>query len=150
MSELDLPFAEARPGDVAPARSLGEVVHAACAWCLLVLIDLVVKLAGFHRFYNIVRSCPTIGDVPAHARAKVARRACSAVDRASVYYFKRAWCLQRSAAAVCFLRLCGIRGELVIGVQKIPFYAHAWAEVDGRVVNDHPLVKSTYGEIARC
>ncbi len=150
MSGLDLRFEELTLGKVTPAASLGEVLQAVFAWQLLVMVDLVIKLAGFHRFYRLMASWPTAGSGPGKARAEVTRHTCTAVDRASLYYFKRAWCLQRSAAAVCFLRLRGIDAELVIGVRKIPFYAHAWAEVDGAVANDSVHVKSTYGEITRC
>ena len=78
-------------------------------------------------------------------------RACAAVERARVYYVKRAWCLQSAAAATCFARLVGARAELVIGVRHIPFYAHAWVEVDEHVVmNDRPELHTLYQVIARC
>jgi hypothetical protein len=150
MPGLDLRFEELTPGKVAPAASLREALQAVFAWQLLVMVDLVVKLAGFHRFYRLMGSWPTAGSGRGEARAEVTRETCTAVDRASLYYFKRAWCLQRSAAAVCFLRLRGIDAELVIGVRKIPFYAHAWAEVDGAVANDGAGVKASYVEITRC
>ena len=136
-----------------PLAPLGGVAEAALAlggWCMLALVDVALKAAGFHRFYRLVERCPTLGSQPEHRRAEVARRTCTAVDRARTYYFKRAWCLQRAAASVCLLRLRGIPAELVIGVRKIPFYAHAWTEVERTVVNDPPAVKSSFAEIVRC
>ena len=36
------------------------------------------------------------------------------------------------------------------GVQKLPFKAHAWVEVDGRVVNDKPYMREMYTVLDRC
>lgn len=124
---------------------------AICAWCLLALIDLALKFAGFRRFYRMIRSWPIVGAVPADARPELIRQTCAAMRSARPYYFRRARCLQSAAATVCFLRLRGIHAELVIGVRKIPFYAHAWVEVAGRVViNVRPALASHYTVIARC
>ncbi|HEX8692967.1 MAG TPA: lasso peptide biosynthesis B2 protein [Longimicrobium sp.] len=151
MSGADLQAA-APPVAVAAARTSAApgVLACVCGWLLLAATDMVLMLAGFHRFYGLVRGCPTLGTAPREARDVRVRTLCAAVDRAQSYYLKRAWCLQRSAAAVCLLRLRGVPADLVVGVQKIPFYAHAWAEVDGVVVNDSPSVKAMYPEIARC
>lgn len=75
---------------------------------------------------------------------------CSVVDRACVFYIKEVLCLQRSAATTCLLRKHGVPAELVIGAQHTPFRAHAWVEVDGRVINDKPYVSDIYGVIDRC
>lgn len=151
MSSLEAratPIEELRPADISPARTLAEKANVLGAFLLLVFIDLVMKAAGFNRFYRMLRGWPALGRPPKDPQAGA--RICVAVDRAATYYFKRAWCLQRSATAVCLLRLRGIKAQLVIGVQKIPFYAHAWAEVDGRVVNDHPLVQRRYTVLEKC
>ena len=75
---------------------------------------------------------------------------CRAVDLACIFYFKRVHCLQRSAAAACLLRTHGISAEMVIGVQQLPFRAHAWVEVDGCVVDDRPYVPEMYAVLSRC
>lgn len=137
-----------RPVDISPARTLSEQFAALGAFLVLLLVDAVIKLAGFNRFHRMIQNCPLLGRPPNDAA--ITQKLCTAVDRASTYYFKRAWCLQRSAAAVCLLRLRGIDARLTIGVQKIPFYAHAWAEVDGHVVNDLPQVQKKYTVIERC
>jgi hypothetical protein len=152
MSGLDLRFEApaAPPRGLAPARTPREAARAAAGWLLLAFADLAVKAAGFHRFYRMVERWPTRGSVPPERRRARAEEICTAVDRARTAYFKHAWCLQRAAASVIYLRLCGVRGELVIGVRKIPFQAHAWTEVDGAVVNDPAQLGATYAEIARC
>jgi hypothetical protein len=39
---------------------------------------------------------------------------------------------------------------MVIGAQQLPFKAHAWVEVDGRVVNDKQHVPEMYAVLNRC
>ena len=75
---------------------------------------------------------------------------CSSVDLACIWYWKEALCLQRSAATVCLLRSHGVNAELVIGTQQLPLKAHAWVEVEGRVVNDKPYTQEMYAVLDRC
>lgn len=75
---------------------------------------------------------------------------CRAVELASALYFKQARCLQRSAATACLLKKSGFPAEMVVGVQQIPFLAHAWVELDGRVVNDKPYMSEIYLVLSRC
>ena len=75
---------------------------------------------------------------------------CHAIDIAAAFYFKQTLCLQRSAAAACLLRRHGFAAELVIGVQQVPFLAHAWVELDGLVVNDKPYMSDMYSVLTRC
>lgn len=75
---------------------------------------------------------------------------CQAVDLAAVLYFRRVLCLQRSAATACLLKRYGFHAQLVIGVQQLPFAAHAWVEMDGLVVNDKPYISDIYSVLARC
>lgn len=144
---MDEPLERLRPMDVTPARTWHERLTALGAFCTLIFVDLVMKLAGFNRFHDLVRRWPTRDQ---STDRETAERICTAVDRAATYYFKRAWCLQRSATATCLLRWNGVPAELVIGVQKAPFYAHAWVEVEGRVLNDHPIVQDRYTVLERC
>jgi hypothetical protein len=144
-----LPFAsEVSPGSIAPPQTLGERVDAAFAWCALLTVDVVLKTAGFDRFLRLVRKCPVLAARRPHPEDF--RRITLAVDRAATRYFKRAWCLQRSAANVCLLRLRGIEAELVIGARKMPFAAHAWVEIGGQVINNHPIVQQRYAVLERC
>ena len=75
---------------------------------------------------------------------------CHAVELAAAFYFKNVRCLQRSAAAARLLKKFGFVAEMVIGVQQLPFVAHAWVEVDGRVVNDKPYMSEIYSVLSRC
>jgi hypothetical protein len=68
--------------------------------------------------------------------AEIVDQACRALRYARVWYPKRVRCLQRSAVLTCFLRHYGIPAQMVMGSQKIPFKAHAWAEVEGKAINE--------------
>ncbi len=74
---------------------------------------------------------------------------CQAVDLAAVLYFRSVLCLQRSAATACLLKRYGFPAQLVIGVQQLPFAAHAWVEMGGLVVNDKPYISDIYSVLAR-
>lgn len=137
-----------QPSDVAPSQTWTERCVTIFALLSLLLVDLVVRFAGFHRFYRLVRGFPVLGNRPASWPGTGG--VCSAVDRAATYYFKRAWCLQRSATAACLLRLRGVQAQLVIGARRMPFGAHAWVELEGRVVNDSPVVRKRFVVIERC
>ena len=73
-----------------------------------------------------------------------------AVDLAAALYFKPVLCLQRSAAAACLLKKQGHPAEMVIGVQQLPFVAHAWVELNGMVIGDKPYMREIYSELSRC
>lgn len=148
MPALESKIEELRPANLAAASSVGEYFLSMNAFVVLVGMDLVMRLCGFHRLHRLIRGFPCIGR--RFPEEQVVERLCTAVDRAATYYFKRAWCLQRSATTTCLLRLRGVPAEMVIGVKKIPFYAHAWVEVGGRVVNDHPMIQQRYTVLERC
>jgi transglutaminase superfamily protein len=86
-------------------------------------------------------------------RAKLGPRAprdlMQAIDLACVLYPKQVLCLQRSAATVLLLRRYGLKAELIIGAQTLPFKSHAWVEIDGAVVNDKPYMREIYRPIER-
>jgi Transglutaminase-like superfamily len=80
----------------------------------------------------------------------VVQEICGAIDMACIWYWKEVLCLQRSAATTCLLKRCGVPAQMVIGAQQMPFKAHAWVELDGRVVNDKPYVVEMYAVLDRC
>jgi hypothetical protein len=72
------------------------------------------------------------------------------MDMALIWYPKQVLCLQRSAATACLLKAYGVRAQMVIGAQQMPFRAHAWVEMEGRVVNDRPYIPEMYPVLDRC
>ena len=116
------------------------------AYWKLVEMDLCMTRREFAALYEKVRSCP----VASPSTASSVTQICAAVDLACIWYPKEVLCLQRSAATACLLRKYGINGQLVIGSSQLPFRAHAWVEVDGRVVNDKPYTNEMYAVLDRC
>jgi transglutaminase superfamily protein len=117
------------------------------AYLRLILFDLYLARGNFKALYHRVRACPT-RTIPLPANA--IERVCSAVDLASIWYWKEVLCLQRSAATACLLKRYAVPAQMVIGAQQMPFKAHAWVEVDGRVVNDKPYMREMYAVLDRC
>ncbi len=117
------------------------------AYWKLVLFDLYLTRGNFAALYHKVRNYPVRTNAP---NPDSVQRICYAVDLACIWYWKEALCLQRSAATACLLRQFGVLAQLVIGAQQMPFKAHAWVEVDGRIVNDKPYTAEMYAVLDRC
>jgi hypothetical protein len=117
------------------------------AYLLLIRFDLYLVRGNFSELYDKVRSYP-IGKKSMSAEA--IEQICSAMDMACIWYWKEALCLQRSAATACLVKRYGVPAQMVIGAQQMPFKAHAWVEVDGRVVDDKPYTPEIYAVLDRC
>lgn len=117
------------------------------AYLLLIRLDLYLALGGFQALYCKVRLCPTRGTPTSTDSTALI---CSAVDMACIWYWKEVLCLQRSAATACLLKRNGVPAQMMIGAQRMPFKAHAWVELDGRVVNDKPYVREMYAVLDQC
>jgi len=117
------------------------------AYLKLIHFDLYLARRNFAALYDKVRNYPVGTRTPAPGAIE---EICSAVAMACIWYWKEALCLQRSAATACLLKKCGVRAQMVIGAQQMPFKAHAWVEVDGRVVNDKPYTPEMYAVLDRC
>ena len=117
------------------------------AYLKLIHFDLYLVRGNFAALYDKVRNYPVADNTPAPDAVK---SICDAVDMACIWYWKEALCLQRSSATACLLKNYGVRAQMVIGAQQLPFRAHAWVEVDGQVVNDKPYTPEIYGVLDRC
>jgi len=117
------------------------------AYLKLIHFDLYLARGSFAALYEKVRKYP-IGTRTMAPDA--VERICQAVDMACIWYWKEALCLQRSAATACLLRKYGVPAQMVIGAQQMPFKAHAWVEVGGRVVNDKSYTPEMYSVLDRC
>jgi hypothetical protein len=113
----------------------------------LIRFDFYLARGNFAKLYEKVRDCPIKARV---LDPGAVERICSAVDIACIWYWKEALCLQRSAATACLLKRYGVPAQLVIGAQQMPFKAHAWVEVSGRVVNDRPYMPEMYEVLDKC
>jgi hypothetical protein len=72
---------------------------------------------------------------------EVVRTICNAVSLAACLYWKPVLCLQQSICTVRLLRKHDAVARLVIGYRPVPFFAHAWVEVSGHIVNDSPTYR---------
>lgn len=113
----------------------------------LAIVDVFLALLGFAAVYDLVKGWP-VSTRP--RRRDSLEKVMQEVTRAMTWYPKQAMCLQRSAVLACLLRANGIDAEMVIGCQKLPFLAHAWVEVESRVVNDSKSVQETHKALDRC
>ena len=117
------------------------------AYLRLIQFDLYLTRRNFQALYNKVRGYP-IREMSAPVDA--VERICAAVDMACIWYWKEVLCLQRSAATTCLLKRHGVPAHMILGAQQMPFKAHAWVEVNGRVVNDKPYMREMYAVLDRC
>lgn len=113
----------------------------------LLAFDLLLKFAGFQSLVKKVEQWPTAE--PRTTDREICRRVRYTVDRAQMYYPKKAMCLQHSAVITCLLRRRGVPAQMVLAAQEFPPKAHAWAEVMDQVVSDSPVVKTRYRELRR-
>ena len=72
-----------------------------------------------------------------------------AVQQARIWYPRKVDCLVGSGALLLMMLKRGVGGNLVVGVQKYPFYAHAWVEYCNTVVNDAEEAKRRLSVILR-
>jgi Transglutaminase-like superfamily len=116
------------------------------AYAQLIRLELFLLTRDFPRIYQTVRTQP----VRERRRESYSEeQICAAVDIACVWYWRHVLCLQRAAATALLLRRNGVAAELVVGVQQIPFRAHAWVEVETRVVNDKHYLPTIYSILDR-
>jgi hypothetical protein len=118
------------------------------ALILLFSGEVVRKLGGFQSIHRSVEEWTL--SLNTQTGDETLANACSAVNRACTWHPKRSLCLQRASVLVCLLRSLGFPAEMVIGVHKMPFYGHAWAEVGGEVVNDHANAQKFFHVLSRC
>lgn len=114
-----------------------------CALAGLVLFELILFLRNFDVLCKLVHKWKINPDRPQN-RTGILKQICAAVDRACIWYPKKAVCLQRSAVTTCLLRSHGISARMMIGVHALPFAAHVWVQADDDVVNDFPNVQRFY------
>jgi hypothetical protein len=103
------------------------------AYIRLVTHDFFMLRHDFAALHRNIKNYPVH---PARGKAISIEPLCHSLDVASALYPKPPLCLQRSSVLVKLLRKRGIPAQMIIGAQKLPFKAHAWVEVDGKIIND--------------
>jgi len=105
----------------------------------LVRYEAIVWLRGSGPILRHLR-LQSAADAPAGQETE--RAVCDAVLLATCLYWKPVLCLQRSVCTARLLRKHGVNARLVIGYRPAPFFAHAWVEVEGRVVYGSPAYQT--------
>jgi transglutaminase superfamily protein/coenzyme PQQ synthesis protein D (PqqD) len=141
----------ATPADTDPTSVTSSITpqkrETIAAFIGLLAFDLLLKFRGFESLINKVEQWPTAE--PRTSDLELCRRVRAMVDRAQMYYPKKAMCLQHSAVATCLLRRRGVPAVMILAAQEFPPKGHAWVEVDGKVVNDFKAVQRAYRVMRR-
>ena len=124
-----------------------SILDTVTAFIGLAAFDLLLRFAGFKSLIGVVKRRQATE--PRTTNREVCRRVRAIVDRAQMYYPKKAMCLQHSAVVTWLLRRSGVPAEMVLAACDYLPEAHAWVEVDGEVVNDSAKVKESYRELYR-
>ena len=90
------------------------------AYLELIHFDLYLVRGNFAALYDKVRNHPIRARTP---KPDTVERINLAIDMACIWYWKEALCLQRSAATACLLKKYGVRAQMVVGAQQMPFKA---------------------------
>jgi hypothetical protein len=117
------------------------------SYFLLIQTEVHMLFGGLSSLHDLVRG-REVRSVKGSSRSST--ELCHAMDLACVFYPKRVMCLQRSVATTLLLRRHGIKAEMVIGAQLLPFKSHAWVEINRAVVNDKPYMLEIYRPLERC
>lgn len=96
----------------------------------LISFDIRLQFLGFQHVCAWIQRWP-IGDQRASSGALGRLGTIEwIVGRICLYYPKRVLCFERSAVLTRLIRRNGLPTRLVIGAERLPFYMHAWVEVD--------------------
>lgn len=113
---------------------------------ILLTYDLLSMVCRFQTLHSMVQHWEVVGS----PQQNTIDRICTSVNYACIWYPKQALCLQRSFVTTYLLRKHGVPARMVMGVQKLPFKAHAWVEVDGQAINETSNVQAKYAVWDRC
>jgi hypothetical protein len=135
----DNPFPEGMP--VAPPGIVAGAGPVSCvdlwwAWRDLLTARSILRRLGLPGLVRFLQRAPAQTFAGTGSQRNVAKRLARALQHAARQLPFRTRCLVH-ACALC--RLCGRAGvpaSLVIGVQTLPFEAHAWVETNGAVIGD--------------
>jgi len=112
------------------------VIRTVSAALSIAVCEGLLRIGGFRALRGLVQVFPTCGAQNPSQIPVLMEAFDKAVDRVMPFAAIRTYCLSRSAAVVCLLRLSGVPASLAIGVRHYPFAAHAWIEVGGQVFAD--------------
>lgn len=104
------------------------------------------KILGVVRYLKSISQSSILWKPPSLSYSVMVAKA---LDKACLLYPKKTVCLPFAATLAVLLFKEKYRCDFVIGVQNLPFYAHAWVEVDGSVVNDRQELRTKLAPILK-
>lgn len=114
------------------------------AYLLLIKVYFIVKVYGFH---GLIKAIKRKHDGAVRVDAREFNVLVAALNKACFYFPVRTKCLEWSAT----LTLMGLKRKwkcnIEIGVQNLPFAAHAWVKADGKVIADTQNLPETLSVI---
>ena len=122
------------------------------------MIDLGLRALGFRRLVEWAQRSPVVANHDLGAGegldptdAERIRRYAGSLEIAARYHIVQARCLHRSLALHKWLREEGLPSQLRIGVLKDgnELRAHAWVELGGNAINDHPRAVAIFTPLRR-
>lgn len=107
----------------------------------LIKVEFLLKRHGIKGILDVLKKASMQRTSYSLGTEQSLKELSDSVDLACALYPKKIFCLGWASTFTLYALKNGIRANLVIGVQNVPFYAHAWAEVDGKVINDEDQVR---------
>jgi hypothetical protein len=126
-----------------PARSHAGVTIWS-AYLGLISTHVLLRVVGYRTIRRYLARCTPSRRMEQRSEPIDVASIVDIVDWALVYYPTSVKCLQRSTLITWLLKRRGVPAQLVIGCQHTPFYAHAWVELNGEVINDPPSMREQY------
>lgn len=106
------------------------------AYFILLRVHFMIKTLGFYRLIQIIKNKSKKSKHFILKSSEEFEVLVHALNRACFYFPKRTKCLEWSAALVLMALSRGWKCNLEIGVQNLPFSAHAWVALDGKIIAD--------------
>ncbi len=113
----------------------------------LISVNRAIKKGGMKNLFTFISKKKIVGKKIKPSDQEL-KKIVAAIDTATKLYTKKTYCLGWAATFVIEARKRGINCKLKIGIQTNPFYAHAWAEFDKKVIHDDPQVAQVLSIIA--
>lgn len=120
---------------------MGDFIRVIIAWVLLHCMSVSLAILGFERTIRLTLHHARAGRcVPAEMHDELADRVARAVKHAKRWHMRLTTedCLPVALTGMCMLRRLGVEADLVLGVRRYPFAAHAWVVAAERVIDFPP------------
>ena len=120
------------------------------AWLTLYRSHSIIKNKGIQGLITALNFKTKINkDGPSYLKPNEIDRLCYTLDKACLWYPKKSLCLVYAFALMQLLQKRHCPATFLIGVQTMPFYAHAWVEIQSQVINDNPQLKERLARILK-